>query len=198
VLLDAQFRQRDHVPRQRASRERAARTKVCLRPDANVTLQSSGDLLRVRANLLAEPGNFVDEGDAGCKKGIERVLHHLRRFGAHEKQLRRERLEELGEQRPLHIAANTDDHTLGFLEGIEGAAEAKVFRRAGEVKLRELPLQRGACAHGQLRRDQHQRAGRQMRQATTKLLQHELDVRFVMVIDRRIVTEPEHVGIGTR
>ena len=51
---------------------------------------------------------------------------------------------ELFEQGAFRVAAEADDDALGFLEGVEGAAKAEVFRRAGEVELRELALQHGA------------------------------------------------------
>ena len=48
-----------------------------LAPDAVVEADAAGDLLYVGANLLAQVGNFVDEGDLGRQKCVRRVLGQL-------------------------------------------------------------------------------------------------------------------------
>ena len=64
------------------------------------------------------------------------------------------------------------------------------------MKLREFLFQLRAGADGQLRGNQNERAFRQMRQRAAKIGQNIFHVRFVVLIDRRVVAQPEHVGIG--
>src|SRR5476651_2714502 len=101
--------------------------------------------------MFTEARDFVDESDREREKGIERVLDHLRRLGAHENRLRGERLEKLFQQRLLRVGADADDGALGFLESVNRLAEPQIFRRTGEVELRKFFLQLRASADGQLR-----------------------------------------------
>ena len=48
-----------------------------LAPDAVVEADAAGDLLHVGADLLAEVGDLVDEGDLGGQEGVGRVLGQL-------------------------------------------------------------------------------------------------------------------------
>lgn len=170
------FGERNDVARERAAGEGAAGAEVRLGPDANVALQSGGNFLRVRAGVFAEAGDLVDEGDADGEEGVERVFHHLGGFGAHEERLRGEGFEELFEESALGIGADPDDGAFGFLEGVERATEAEVFRRAGEVELWELAFQLSAGADGKLGRDEHERAVRQMGQGAAEPVEDEGDV----------------------
>ena len=101
----------------------------------------------------------------------------------------------LFEQRLLRVVADADDDALGFFKCVNRLAEPEIFRRAGEMKLRKFLFQLGAGADGQLRGNQNQRAGGQMRQGAAQIAEDEVHVRFVVVIDRRVVGEPEHVGV---
>ena len=58
-----QLGERNHVARERAAGERAAGAEISLRPDARLTFQSGGNLLRVRAGVFAEARHLVDERD---------------------------------------------------------------------------------------------------------------------------------------
>src|SRR5262249_15477530 len=95
----------------------------------------------IGTNLLAEPRYFVDERDGKREKRIQRVLHHLSRFRAHEEDLRCEGRKQFLEQRFFCVVSRANYYTLRLFKGINGFAEAKILRRAGESKLREFLLQ---------------------------------------------------------
>ena len=94
------------------------------------------------------------------------------------------------------FVADADDDALGFFKRINGFAEPQIFRRAGEVKLRKFLFQLRAGADRQLRGNQNERAFRQMRQGAAEIFQDKVNIRFVAFIDRRVVSKPEHIGIG--
>ena len=124
------------------------------------------------------------------------MFDHFRGFGAHEEHLRGEGGEQFGEQRFLGIAAEADDDALGFFKGVEGFAEAEIFRRIGKVKLGKFLFQGGAGADGQLRGNQHEGAGGQMGQGAAQGREHGVHIRFVIAVDGGIVGEPEDIGLG--
>ena len=49
------------------------------RADAIVEADAAGDLLHIGADLLAEIGDLVDEGDLGREKGVRRIFGEFRR-----------------------------------------------------------------------------------------------------------------------
>src|SRR5262245_13274654 len=112
------------------------------------------------------------------------MLDHLRGFGAHEKHVARERLEELFEPSALTFIPNTNDHALCFFERIDGPAQAQIFGRTGKMKLRELLLERATGADGKLRGNEHDAAGREMWKTAAQPFQHETHIRFVVIIHR--------------
>ena len=164
-----EFRQSHNVARERAAGERAARSEIRLGTDTRFTLEAGRNFLGVRAGVLAEARDFVDEGDGEREEGIERVLDNLRRLGAHEQNLRRERREQFFEQSFFCVVADANDDTLGFLEGVNRLAQPQIFRRAGEMELRKFLFQLRAGADGQLRGNQNERAFRQIRQRTPEI-----------------------------
>src|SRR5437867_5010926 len=134
VMRSAELSEGHDVAGQRAPGEGAARGQVRPRPDARLGPEAGGDFLGVRADMFAQPGDFVDESDAHGQERVERVLHHLGGLGPHEQHLRRERLEELFEQRFLCVCAHADDDALRILESVERPAQPQVLRRAGEME----------------------------------------------------------------
>ena len=64
-------------------------------PDPGVVRHRFGEADHVRADLLADLGDRVDEGDLGREEGIGRQLHQFRRFQVHD-QRGRASVERLG------------------------------------------------------------------------------------------------------
>ena len=60
-----------------------------VRPDALVEAHAVGDRAHVGADLLADVGDLVDEGDLGGQEGVGGVLDHLRggHAGAHDRRV---------------------------------------------------------------------------------------------------------------
>ena len=105
-------------------------------------------------------------------------------------------LEQFFEQRLLCVVADADNDAFSYFKSVNGLAEPEVFRRAGKMKLRKFLFQPGAGTNGQLRGNQHQRALGQVRQRVAEIGEDEVRVRLVVFVDRRVVTKPEHVGVG--
>lgn len=60
----------------------------------------------------------------------------------------------------------------------------------------EIPFPARGSTDGQLRGDQHQRAFRLVRQTAAQFLQDKFHVGFVVIVDGRVVGEPENVRVG--
>src|ERR1035437_5077282 len=99
------------------------------------------------------------------------------------------------EQSFFCVVADANDDTLGFLEGVNRLAQPQIFRRAGEMELRKFLFQLRTGADGQLRGNQNERAVRQMRQYAAQISKNEFDVRFVVVVNRRVVSQPKNVRV---
>ena len=128
-------------------------------PDAPVKADTLGHVMNVGAQLLAQIGNLVDEGDLGGEEGIGRVFDHLAGF---QRGHNDGRLDE--EQRPVEIAHNllrpralgADDHAVRPHEIADGGPFAQKFRVGGNVEIgirpclpdNPLHLAPGADRHG--------------------------------------------------
>ncbi len=106
-----------------------------LAADAVVRADAARHFLHVGTDLLAEIGNFVDEGDLHREEGIARVLDELGRATRGEHHRRR-----IDEQRPIdlihHFAraviVGADDNAVGALEVGDGGAFAQELGIGGD------------------------------------------------------------------
>ena len=114
------------------ARAAEARTGVQeLRADAAVETHAARDLLHVGADLLAEIGHLVDEGDLGGEKRVGRVFDQLggAPAGEHDRRL-------VDEQRPVELAHHparplvlgADHDAVRPLEVLDRRALAQEFR----------------------------------------------------------------------
>ena len=127
--------------------------------DALVEADAARDLLHVGADLLAQIGDLVDEGDLGREKGVGRIFGEFGRAAPDEDERRR-----VERQRPVdflhHLARarvlDADDDAVGALEILDRRAFAQEFRIGddGEIGVRidladdALDLVAGADRHG--------------------------------------------------
>ncbi|GJD94934.1 hypothetical protein OCOJLMKI_2141 [Methylobacterium iners] len=143
-----------------------------LRADAVVEPDAAGDLLHVGADLLAEVGDLVDEGDLGGQEGVGRVLGELGRAPARHQDRRLvevERTVDLAHHLRLAGALGTDDDAIGPLEVGDRRALAQELgvRHHGDLGLGPhladdaLDLVAGADRHGRLG-DHHRVAGERL------------------------------------
>ena len=160
----------DHVARQRAAGERAARRQVGVRPDARFRLQPALDFRRVGADLLAERRDLVDERHRRRQERVERVLGHLRRFDRHPfdpvgerpKQRRRPCRGRAGDRTPATTRSGCVKTSIALPRRRFSGEQAKPTDRPSDVAGEQL-LEPPRRADRQLRRDQHQRAVPQVR-----------------------------------
>src|SRR5258708_2528203 len=64
------------------------------------------------------------------------------------------------------------------------------------MKLRELTFELAAGANRQLRGNQNQRAVGKVLQTAAKVFQHKFHVRFLVVINRRVIGRPKDSGVS--
>ena len=129
--------------------------------DPAVETDAAGDVLDLGADLLAQIGDFVDEGDLGRKKGVGRIFDQL---GSAPRRDHQRRLVEI--ERPIDFAHDlggavvlrADHDPVRMLEILDRCALAEEFRVRHypdigpwrDVAQDPLDLVAGADRHGRL------------------------------------------------
>ena len=111
------------------------------RADAVVEPDAARDLLHVGADLFAQIGDLVDEGDLGGEEGVGRVFDQLggAPVGEHDRRaVEIERPVELGHHLARALVLGADHDAVGTLEVLDGGAFAQEFRIRdhGEIGVR--------------------------------------------------------------
>src|SRR5438105_8940156 len=83
IVIAPERGEKNDVASESSAGECTARSEVRRWPDALFALQAAFDFLRIRADMLADGGDLVDEHDRGGQKSVEGVLGHLRGFDGH-------------------------------------------------------------------------------------------------------------------
>ena len=102
-----------------------------LAADAVVQADAARHLLHVGADLLAEVGDLVDEGDLHGQKGVGGVFDQFGGAPVGEQDRRLveiERAVELGHHRPGALVVEADDHAVRPLEVLDRRAFAQELR----------------------------------------------------------------------
>ena len=102
-----------------------------LRADAVVEADAARHVLHVRAGLLAQVGDLVDEGDLGGEEGVGRVLDELGRAPAGEQQgvaVEIERAVDVGQHRAGALVVGADHDAVRELEVADGRTLAQELR----------------------------------------------------------------------
>ena len=174
--------------------------------DAVVEADAARHLLHVAADLLAQVGDLVDEGDLHRQEGVGRVFGQLGIFqrGDEDRRLAQvERTVETAQRgfRPLVLGA--DNHPVGTHEVLDGRAFAQEFRVGGDGEVDARPLfaddlgdlAAGADDHGGLDHDHRARPHR-----LGDLARGGIDIgeiRFAVTAARgRADRDEDHVGPG--
>ncbi len=104
----------------------------------------------------------------------------------------------------IGLASRPHDDPLRAAEDVERLAQPQVLRRVGERDvppvargtLAEGPFQPRGGPDGKLRGEQDERSVGQVGEQGDDLVDDELDISHVVLIDRRIEGDPDHVGVG--
>ena len=109
------------------------------RSDPLVEAHPAGDLADVGADLLADVGDLVDEGDLRRQEGVGGELDHLGagHIGAHERRFQGRVERRHCVARPATVVA--DDDAVGVQEVLDGRALLEELR-AGDVAERTLAV----------------------------------------------------------
>ena len=162
--VDEEARRRGRACRRRTAAPAESRPWA----DPRLALQAALDFLGVRADRFAEPRQLVDERHRRRRNAFSACLvisadssdiHSIVRRANGAKQRWRAR------SRSARRRA-ADDDALRLAEAVERLAQPQVLRRAGEAAAGSsapVPLQRAREADRHLRRDQHERAGPDVR-----------------------------------
>ncbi len=127
--------------------------------DAPVQADAARHVLHIAADLLAQIGHLVDEGDLGGEEGVGGVFDQLGAFAAGEQDRRLvqiERAVDLPHHLPRPVAVAADDDAVGPPEILDRRSLAQEFGVRGHVELRLgiavaddlLDLAAGADRHG--------------------------------------------------
>ena len=190
-----------NITSQRSTGERAPGAEIGARPDARFRFETALDLFRIRAGLLADAGNLVDESHRSRKECVQRVLRHFRRLDAHPLQLGAERTEQGGEAALGLIVTDAYDNALGLAENLQSFPQTQIFWSIGErhVAVRILGTKRllhpGAEPDGNLGRRQDDRPFLEMREQRSNVRGHVLDIGAVLIVDRRIERDPDDIRL---
>ena len=107
--------------------------------DAAVEADAAGHVLHIGADLLAQIGDLVDEGDLGREKGVGRVFDQFGGFDVGEHDRRFDQIERAVE-RPHHraggLAVGADDDAVGAHEILDRRAFAQKFGVGDDVEPR--------------------------------------------------------------
>ena len=144
-----------------------------LAADAAVETDAARDFLHVGADLLAEIGHFVDEGDLGGQERVRRVFDEFRRLARGEDDRRLVQIEraiDFLDDVAGALGLGADDDPVGTTEILDGRAFAQEFRIGGDVELGlgtdladdVLDLLAGADGNGRFR-DDHRIVGERTR-----------------------------------
>ena len=101
----------------------------------------------------------------------------------------------------MRSIADANDDPAGISEDLDRPAKPQIFRRTGEG---DGPAAGLACerlfecrdrSDGKLRRHEHNRAVLQVRKQHLCLPQHSIDIRAVLLVDGRVVADPDDVRV---
>ena len=133
ALALADLRQVLDVTGQRSACEGAARPEVRTGADPALGLEPSLDLGRVGTDALRDACKLVRERDRQREKGVDAVLHELRRLDAHPLDPVGERPEQLLDAAAVAVGPDPDDDPVRLRERGDRVAEPQVLRRVGEA-----------------------------------------------------------------
>ena len=155
-------------PHQRQGVLREARSAVSrpgmeeLAADPAVETDAAGDFLHVRADFLAQIGDFIDKRDLGGQKRIRRVFCQLRRLDLGEQDRRfhqEKRTVKLLQNFRGTVGIRADDHAVGTHEILDCRAFTEEFGVRGHVEFACIPDPADYPVHLATRSDRYGRFG---------------------------------------
>jgi hypothetical protein len=130
------------------------------------------------------------------------MFGHFGGLDRHPLQAIRNGREQAGEPLTVARVAHADDDAIGLGEHLDRASQPEILGRRGEAHppaargRGERLLETAHATDGELRGDQDDRAVAKVRERLPGRLEHCVDVRAILLVDRRVAGEPDHVRAG--